>query len=100
MAKIGDDTRTSFTFTLLGTETPADPDEIYVLVRLPDLTVQQYEFGVDSEITKLGVGSYQFSYRPLTMWNHVIQPIGIGNVNKLHEVLIEVDEPYLSDPIP
>lgn len=100
MAKVGDDASVAFTFTLLGTSTPADPDEIFVRVRQPDLTEVEFEYLVDTQITRLGVGSYTFTQRYILPRTHIISPVGVGNVNKMQEILVTIDEPYLLDPLP
>jgi hypothetical protein len=100
MAKVGDDAQVAFTFTALGTDTAADPDEVYVRVRKPDLTEVQFEYLVDDEIEKLSTGSYTFTQRYIEPRTHIISPIGVGNVNKMQEILLEIDEPSLLDPLP
>lgn len=100
MAKVGDDASVSFTFTELGTSNAADPDEVYVRVRLPDLTEVQFEYLVDDEIERLALGSYAFTQRYTLPRTHIISPIGIGGVNKMQEILVTIDEPYLLDPLP
>jgi hypothetical protein len=100
MAKVGDDAQVAFTFTTLGTDTAADPDEVYVRVRLPDLTEVQFEYLVDDEIARGATGSYTFTQQYFAPRTHVISPIGVGNVNKMQEILIEIDEPYLLVPTP
>lgn len=100
MAKVGDDVSVSFSFTELGTSTAADPDEVYVRVRRPDLTEVQYEYLVDDEISRGATGAYTFTQRYTEPRTHIVSPIGIGTVNKVDEILVEIDEPKLLVPLP
>lgn len=101
MAQIGDDTSTPFSFTLLGTDTKADPPEVYVMLRLPDLTEVTYEYLVDPEIERLAEGDYQFNYRVLSSRTHVVRPIGVGeDLNDTQEITISVDESNFVTPLP
>lgn len=42
--------------------TPEDPTSVTVRLRLPDDTLETFEFGVDGQVTKLSDGVYQFAY--------------------------------------
>jgi len=100
VAIAGDDVQITFTFTALGTSTPADPDLVQVIHRKPDLTETVYEFGVDDEITKTSTGLYTFTLRVVDYRRHYFRPIGTGEVNKATEVSVDVTESFFLDPIP
>ena len=101
IVQVGDDTVIEFSFTLINTDTLADPDEVYVLHRDPFLAETVYEYNVDPEIVRLGVGQYKFT---ITLGNqprtHVFRTLGDGNVNKAQSVTIEVTESYFDEPLP
>lgn len=100
-AVLGDDFEVAFSFTSLGTVTLTDPPGVQVIHRLPDLTEQVYEYPADTEITKLGVGSYKYKNRATLARTHIIRPIGSGiAVNKAQEVTLEVTESFFLDPLP
>jgi hypothetical protein len=97
---VGDAVRVDFSFTLLGTETVADPDVVKVIHRDPFLAEVVYEYLVDPEVTKLGVGQYRFEIvignQPRTHW---FRTWGSEEVDKAQEVSVEVAESYFADPL-
>jgi len=100
LSVVGDDIEITFTFTLLGTETPADPDLVQVIHRKPDLTETVYEYLVDDEISRTSAGLYVLTLRLVDYRTHWFRPVGTGNVNKATEVSVEVEESYYLDPLP
>ena len=100
MAIVGSDAQIEFTFTALGTSTPADPTEVFVIHRKPDLTETEYEYLVDSEITRVSTGLYRFTINLVDHRTHIFRPVGTGAVNDAKEVTLEVTESYFLDPIP
>lgn len=99
---VGDDIQINFTFTLLGTATPADPTEIFIIQRKPDLSEVIYEFGIDPELTKQGVGLYRLEIRLVDYRRHYFRAVGTGDVNEASEpeVFIDVVESHFLSPLP
>lgn len=98
---VGDLARVDFSFTVLQSETAADPDIVKIIHRNPMLVETVYEFGLDPEITKLGTGSYRFETvignQPRTHW---FRSWGSGEVDKSDEDSVTVTESYMSEPLP
>jgi hypothetical protein len=100
VSAIGDDITVTFTFTLLGTSTAADPDLVQVIHRKPDLSETVYEYLVDDEITRTSAGLYTITLRLTEYRTHWFRPVGTGNVNKATEVSVDVEESYYLEPLP
>lgn len=100
-AVLGDDFEVDFSFTSLGTTTLTDPPGVKIVHRLPNLTEVVYTYPTDTQITKLGVGSYKYTNRATVEKTHVIRPVGSGiAVNKAQEVFLTVTGTFFLNPLP
>lgn len=100
MALVGNLAVVPFTFTAVGTTTPADPDTVQVIHRKPDLTETVYEFGVDDEVEKTDVGDYTFTVQLVDHRRHYFRAVGTGDVDSPAETFLDVEESHYLDPLP
>jgi hypothetical protein len=99
-SQIGDNVTKTFNFVDSAGD-PADPDEVQVIHRAPDLTETVYEFGVDSEVTNPAVGQFDITLRLTTYRRHHFRAIGTGTIDDARpEVFEDVEESFFLDPLP
>jgi hypothetical protein len=70
--------------------TAVDPDEVRFLMSEPDGFVTTYEYGLDPEIVRTGVGSYHLEWDCAEPGNHVWRVEASGNVAVAEEAFFHV----------
>lgn len=56
--QLGDSVRASNVFTVFGTETELDPDDVFVSVKTPAAVLTTYEYLVDVELVRDALGMF------------------------------------------
>lgn len=76
---LGSSMRAAARFTVFGTETDVDPDDVFFSVKTPAPVLTTYEYGVDAEVVKDSVGHYHIDLNANEVGVWYVRPFSEGN---------------------